>query len=78
MRQEQSMIKKKLNIDYTKTHNIDIVNIYFNIRRFMFKNEDNINKSKKKKTSKTNLDINKFYIDKLYIKINDKINELLA
>ena len=41
----------------------------------IWKNKD---KSKKKKTSKTNLDINKFYIDKLYIKINDKINELLA
>ena len=89
MRQEQSMIRKKLNIDYTKTHNIDVVSIYYNIKRFMFTNEVNISNSKTKKKkqssktinktiSNTFVDENKYHIEKLYLKINDKINELLA
>ena len=80
MRQEQSMIKKKLNINYIKTHNIDIFNIYYNIKKFMYKYKTEINlcnsKTKKKK-SLMNIDDNKYHIDKIYIKIADKINELL-
>jgi len=80
MRQEQSIIKKKLNIDFIKTHNIDIFNIYYNIKKFMFKykNEINLSNSKnKKKKNLSNIEEHKYHIDKLYIKITDKINELL-
>lgn len=81
MRQEQSMIKKKLNIDYIKTHNIDLTNIYYNIKRFMikYKNEINISNSrKKKKKINATIEDSKYNIDKSYIKIIDKIDELLA
>ena len=81
MRQEQSMIKKKLNIDYIKTHNIDLTNIYYNIKRFSIKYKKEIEisnaRSKKKKTTAT-IEESKFQIDKSYLKIIDKINELLA
>ena len=81
MRQEQSIIKKKLNLDYIKTQNIDLFNIYYNIKRFMNKNDNNINicksRSKKKKSVSTTEE-NKYHIDKLYIKIIDKIDELLS
>ena len=81
MRQEQSIIKKKINLDYIKTQNIDLVNIYYNIKRFMINNNDNINISNsrsKKKKSLSSLEENKFHIDKLYIKIVNKIDELLS
>jgi DNA polymerase III delta prime subunit len=81
MRQEQSIIKKKLNLDYIKTQNIDLFNIYYNIKRFMNKNDYNINITKsrtKKKKSISSTEENKYHIDKLYIKIIDKINELLS
>ena len=81
MRQEQSIIKKKINLDYIKTQNIDLVNIYYNIKRFMINNNDNINISNsrsKKKKSLSSIEENKFHIDKLYIKIVDKIDELLS
>jgi hypothetical protein len=81
MRQEQSIIKKKLNLDYIKTQNIDLVNIYYNIKRFMNNNNNNINISNsrsKKKKSISSTEENKYHIDKLYIKIIDKIDELLS
>jgi hypothetical protein len=81
MRQEQSIIKKKINLDYIKTQNIDLVNIYYNIKRFMNNNNDNINISNsrsKKKKSISSTEENKYHIDKLYIKIIDKIDELLS
>ena len=80
MRQEQSMIKKKLNIDYIKTHNIDLTNIYYNIKRFSIKYKKEIEisnaRSKKKKTTAT-IEESRFQINKSYLKIIDKINELL-
>jgi excinuclease UvrABC helicase subunit UvrB len=81
MRQEQSIIRKKINLDYNKTHNIDLINIYYNIKRFMNKNNDNINISNsrsKKKKSVSSTEDNKYHIDKLYIKIVNKIDELLS
>ena len=81
MRQEQSIIRKKINLDYNKTHNIDLINIYYNIKRFMIKNNDNINISNsrsKKKKSVSSTEDNKYHIDKLYIKIVNKIDELLS
>jgi len=81
MRQEQSMIKKKLNIDYIKTHNIDLINIYYNIKRFKIKYKTEIdisNSRSKKKKSTSTIEESKYQIDKSYIKIIDKIDELLA
>jgi len=81
MRQEQSMIKKKLNIDYIKTHNIDLANIYYNIKRFIikYKNEINISNARtKKKKSNATIEESRYQIDKSYIKIIDKIDELLS
>ena len=81
MRQEQSIIKKKLNIDFIKTCNIDVFNIYYNIKIFMHKYKNEIilsNSRTKKKKNIANIEDNKYHIDKLYIKITDKINELLS
>jgi hypothetical protein len=81
MRQEQSMIKKKLNIDYIKTHNIDLTNIYYNIKRFSIKYKKEIdisNARSKKKKSLSSIEESKYQIDKSYSKIIDKIDELLS
>ena len=87
MRQEQSMIKKKLNIDYMQIFDIDLTNIYYNLKRFKHQNSEAIiisdSKTKKKKTNSSNSSNSsiiekKFQIDKTYIKILSKIDELLA
>jgi len=79
MRQEQALNKKKINIDYMKTYENDFTNIYYNLKRFHYNNEELIkkfgNKSRKKKIVP---DENKFVIDKSYGKILEKINELLT
>ena len=81
MRQEQSMIKKKLNIDYMQIFDIDLTNIYYNLKRFKHQNSEAIiisdSKTKKKKTNSSIIE-KKFQIDKTYIKILSKIDELLA
>ena len=81
MRQEQSMIRKKLHIDYVNTYDIDIVNIYYNLKRFKHQNAEVINlsnsKSKKKKSKYTNEE-KKYQIDRLYTKLLEKIDELLT
>lgn len=81
MRQEQALIKKKLNIDYCKIHDIDLINLYYNLKRFKHINKEAIiisdSRSKKKK-SLSNIQDNKFHIDKIYLKICDKIDELLG
>jgi DNA polymerase III delta prime subunit len=78
MRQEQALNKKKINIDYMKTYENDCTNIYYNLKRFQYNNEESIikfgTKSRKKKVLP---DENKFIIDKSYGKIVEKINELL-
>ena len=79
MRQEQALNKKKINIDYMKTYENDCTNIYYNLKRFHYNNEESIikfgTKSRKKKMIP---DENKFIIDKSYYKIVEKINELLS
>ena len=80
MRQEQSLIKKKFNIDYCKTHDIDLTNLYYNLKRFKVINKEKIEISdsqSKKKKSLLNNENNKFQINKTYLKIIDKIDELL-
>ena len=81
MRQEQALIRKKLNIDYSKTHDIDLTNLYYNLKRFKHINKDAIaisDSRTKKKKSISNIEYNKFHIDKIYLKICDKIDELLG
>lgn len=81
MRQEQSMIRKKLHIDYIITHNIDITNIYFNMKRFKYQNAEAIqisNSRSKKKKSNASVYENKYKIDRIYAKIIEKIDELLS
>ena len=81
MRQEQSMIKKKLNVDYMKTYDCDLTNIYYNIKRFKHQNLSAINisnsRSKKKKSLST-IEESKFHIDRTYTKLVEKIDELLS
>ena len=81
MRQEQALIKKKLNVDYGKIHDIDLINLYYNLKRFKHINKDAIaisDSRTKKKKSISNIEYNKFNIDKIYLKICDKIDELLG
>ena len=79
MRQEQAMNKKKLNIDYIKTQENDIANIYYNLKRFQQNNQDEIMKYGTKSRKKNiDSDEGKFIIDKSYTKILDKIDELLS
>jgi Holliday junction resolvasome RuvABC ATP-dependent DNA helicase subunit len=79
MRQEQAIIRKKICIDYLKTKDNDIINIYYNIKRFQNNNEDLI-KTTNSRTKKKNIsqDDNKYILDKTYLKILDKIDELLT
>jgi len=81
MRQEQSIIKKKLHIDYIITYDNDITNIYYNIKKFKIKYkteilESELRSKKKKKTS--SIEESKYIIDRTYKKIIDKIDELLS
>jgi len=84
MRQEQSHIKKKFNVNYMKINDIDITNIYYNIKRFQLQNKENIriceSRSKKKKSYSLSMNdnINKYHIDRMYIKFIEKIDELLS
>jgi hypothetical protein len=77
MRQEQITTKKKINIDYLETFNNDIINIYYNLKKFKSENNQvntTVTKTKKKKISN---DEQKYIIDRSYIKYLDKIDELL-
>ena len=80
MRQEQFAIKKKINSDYLKIMETNVFNIYYKLKLFQKKNEDEIRgtetKFKNKKKNLTN-EQNKYCIDKTYLKMMDKINELL-
>ena len=79
MRQEQALNKKKLNVDYMKTYENDCTNIYYNLKRFHYNNEESIKKfGTKSRKKKVVPDENKFIIDKSYGKILEKIDELLA
>jgi DNA polymerase III delta prime subunit len=78
MRQEQSMNKKLINVDYVKTFDTDIANIYYNLRRFQNNNDEMIKKYSKLKKKPTSPGEAKYVLDKSYLKIIDKINELLS
>lgn len=80
MRQEQSLIRKKINTDYILSFETDIFSIYYHIKRFKHMNKSQIenailHKKKKKSTSDTN--DQKYLINRLYDKIIEKIDELL-
>lgn len=80
MRQEQALNRKKIIVDYMKTNENDYSNIYYNLKRFQNINCNMIKKSNSNKnTKRKNLDNEdgKYIIDKSYMKILDKINELL-
>ena len=80
MRQEQSLIRKKINTDYTLSFETDLFSIYYYIKRFKHINKEEINKTialkKKKKTLIDNTN-QKYLINRLYDRIVDKIDELL-
>ena len=76
MRQEQALTKKRLNVDYMKTYEHNIANIYFNLKRFQYNNNELIIKYNTK-SKKKHSDDDKYIIDKSYIKMLDKIDELL-
>ena len=81
MRQEQTLIRKKINTDYTLSFETDLFSIYYYIKRFKHNNKEEIEKTLtlKKKRKIGNDTINqKFLINRLYERLIDKIDELLA
>ena len=80
MRQEQSLIRKKINTDYTLSFETDLFSIYYYMKRFKHINKEEIDKTialkKKKKTLIDNTN-QKYLINRLYDRIVDKIDELL-
>jgi hypothetical protein len=78
MRQEQVTTKKKLNIDYLETFDNDMVNIYYNLKRFQSENEQaNTTITKTKKFKNLSSNEQKYNIDRSYIKYLEKLDELL-
>jgi DNA polymerase III delta prime subunit len=78
MRQEQVTTKKKLNIDYLETFDNDMVNIYYNLKRFQSENEQaNTTITKTKKIKNLSSNEQKYNIDRSYIKYLEKLDELL-
>ena len=78
MRQEQVTTKKKLNIDYLETFDTDMINIYYNLKRFQSENEQaNTTITKTKKIKNLSSDEQKYVIDRSYIKYLEKLDELL-
>ena len=81
MRQEQSLIRKKINTDYNLSFETDLFSIYYHIKRFKHNNKKQIeNAILNKKKKKTIIDNNdqKYLINRLYDKIIEKIDELLV
>jgi len=80
MRQEQSLIRNKINTDYNLSFETDLFNIYYHIKRFKHTNKTQIENAiinkKKKKNINTNND-QKYLINRLYDKLIEKIDELL-
>jgi hypothetical protein len=80
MRQEQSLIRKKINTDYILSFETDIFSIYYHIKRFKHMNKSQIENAilnKKKKKSINDINDQKYLINRLYDKIIEKIDELL-
>jgi DNA polymerase III delta prime subunit len=81
MRQEQSLIRKKINTDYTLSFESDIFSIYYYIKRFKHINKleiENVLNNKKKKNKIIDCNNQKYLINRLYDKIIEKIDDLLA
>ena len=79
MRQEQSIIRKKINTDYILSFECDLFSIYYYIKRFKYnnsKNIENVNLIKKKRKTIDNSD-SKYVIHRFYNKIIEKIDVLL-
>ena len=81
MRQEQTLIRKKINTDYTLSFETDLFSIYYYIKRFKHNNKEDIEKTlllkKKRKTGSDTMN-QKYLINRLYERIIDKIDELLS
>ena len=81
MRQEQSLIRKKINTDYTLSFETDIFSIYYHIKRFKHINKleiENVINNKKKKSKVIDINNQKFLINRLYDKIVEKLDDLLS
>ena len=81
MRQEQSLIRKKINTDYNLSFETDLFSIYYHIKRFKHNNKKQIENAilnKKKKKSISDITDQKYLINRLYDKIIEKIDDLLA
>jgi len=81
MRQEQSLIRKKINTDYNLSFETDLFSIYYHIKRFKHNNKKQIeNAILNKKKKKSSIDVNdqKYLINRLYDKIIEKIDDLLS
>jgi hypothetical protein len=80
MRQEQTIIRKKINTDYTLSFENDLFSIYYYIKRFKHNNNETIEKilsyKKKRKTLIDNTQ-QKYIIHRFYNKLVEKIDELL-
>lgn len=77
MRQEQSQYRKRLNIDYYKTFDNDVINAYYNLKRFQIEKNDLIKPVKSKKSKNVDAEVVKYQIDRSYLKILEKIDDLL-
>ena len=81
MRQEQSLIRKKINTDYNLSFETDLFSIYYHIKRFKHNNKKQIENAilnKKKKKSISDINDQKYLINRLYDKIIEKIDDLLC
>lgn len=78
MRQEQSIYKKKFNIDYFKTFDSNMINTYYNLKRFQIENRELIKPPKSRKAKTIDPDEVKYQIDKSYLKILEKLDDLLG
>ena len=81
MRQEQSLIRKKINTDYNLSFETDLFSIYYHIKRFKYNNKKQIESAilnKKKKKSTIDANDQKYLINRLYDKLIEKIDDLLA
>jgi hypothetical protein len=80
MRQEQVCNKKLLNTDYVTSFECDVMNAYYDLKRFQNDNYDLIKLASTSKSRRKgeNTGEAKYILDKSYCKIVDKINELLS
>ena len=81
MRQEQTIIRKKINTDYTLSFENDLYSIYYYIKRFKYNNNEKIEKilsDKKKRKTLIDTTMQKYIIHRFYNKLIEKIDELLV